>query len=100
MVQPSTGKNGYIWMGPTRNSLVQGGTTASGGFALNLEPITPSEREVLARLRACVLILAKFVEFLFTTVFFIRCISPKTISSITPAALRGSVTLVPQVQHP
>ncbi|KAH8277788.1 hypothetical protein KR018_007396 [Drosophila ironensis] len=51
------GNNGYIWIAPTKAQEQEGG---EGGFAQNLnEPVPRPDREVIARLRNCILALAK-----------------------------------------
>ncbi|EDV36657.1 uncharacterized protein Dana_GF11836 [Drosophila ananassae] len=51
------GNNGYIWIAPTKAQEQDGG---EGGFAQNLNEHVPrNDREVIARLRNCVLALAK-----------------------------------------
>lgn len=58
------GNNGFIWISPTINTDVEG----SGGFAQNLsEPVARSDREVIVRLRNCILALAQCKMMLFDT---------------------------------
>lgn len=58
------GNNGFIWISPTINTDVEG----SGGFAQNLsEPVPRSDREVIVRLRNCILALAQCKMMLFDT---------------------------------
>lgn len=50
------GNNGFIWISPTINTEVEG----SGGFAQNLiEAVPRADREVIVRLRNCILALAQ-----------------------------------------
>lgn len=59
------GNNGYIWISPTKGDEIDGG---EGGFAQNLAEVVPrSEREVIARLRNCILALAKCKLMLYDT---------------------------------
>ncbi|KAH8299860.1 hypothetical protein KR044_007103 [Drosophila immigrans] len=59
------GNNGYIWVAPTKGEEQDGG---EGGFAQNLNEVVPrSEREVIARLRNCILALAKCKLMLYDT---------------------------------
>ncbi|XP_060078700.1 exosome complex component RRP4-like [Ylistrum balloti] len=57
------GNNGYIWICPTINEE----TEQTGGYEQNLEPIQKSDREVIARLRNCVLALAEHKMMLYDT---------------------------------
>ncbi|EDW09431.1 exosome complex component RRP4 [Drosophila mojavensis] len=59
------GNNGYIWISPTKTDDQVGG---EGGFAQNLTEVVPrNEREVIARLRNCILALAKCKLMLYDT---------------------------------
>ncbi|TDG51553.1 hypothetical protein AWZ03_002013 [Drosophila navojoa] len=59
------GNNGYIWISPTKTDEQVGG---EGGFAQNLTEVVPrNEREVIARLRNCILALAKCKLMLYDT---------------------------------
>ncbi|KAH8370594.1 hypothetical protein KR093_004271 [Drosophila rubida] len=59
------GNNGYIWIAPTKGEEQEGG---EGGFVQNLNEVVPrSEREVIARLRNCILALAKCKLMLYDT---------------------------------
>ncbi|XP_034479947.1 exosome complex component RRP4 [Drosophila innubila] len=59
------GNNGYIWISPTKGDEQDGG---EGGFAQNLNEVVPrNEREVIARLRNCILALAKCKLMLYDT---------------------------------
>lgn len=59
------GNNGYIWISPTKGDEQEGG---EGGFAQNLGEVVPrNEREVIARLRNCILALAKCKLMLYDT---------------------------------
>lgn len=59
------GNNGYIWISPTKSDEQVGG---EGGFAQNLTEVVPrNEREVIARLRNCILALAKCKLMLYDT---------------------------------
>lgn len=61
------GNNGFIWISPTTNSeaAVDGG---DGGFAQNLTEVVPrADREVIARLRNCILALAHCKMMLYDT---------------------------------
>lgn len=58
------GNNGFIWIAPTVNSEIEG----DGGFAQNLDNvISRNDREVIARLRNCILILAQCKMMLYDT---------------------------------
>lgn len=58
------GNNGFIWIAPTVNTDVEG----SGGFTQNLsEPIPQTDREVIVRLRNCILALAQCKMMLYDT---------------------------------
>lgn len=58
------GNNGFIWISPMINTDVEG----SGGFAQNLsEPVARSDREVIVRLRNCILALSQCKMMLFDT---------------------------------
>jgi len=57
------GNNGYIWVSPTVNE----DTDNTGGFVQNLEPVSRQDREVIARLRNCILALASNKMMLFDT---------------------------------
>ncbi|XP_015788452.1 exosome complex component RRP4 [Tetranychus urticae] len=48
------GNNGYIWI-----SLPVSEGVESGGFAINLDPVPLADREVISRVRNCILALAK-----------------------------------------
>lgn len=59
------GNNGYIWISPTKSEEQEGG---EGGFAQNLNEVVPrNDREVIARLRNCILALAKCKLMLYDT---------------------------------
>ncbi|XP_064603009.1 exosome complex component RRP4-like [Liolophura sinensis] len=55
------GNNGYIWISPTLNEEMDD----TGGYEQNFEPIPRSDREVIARMRNCVLALADSKMMLF-----------------------------------
>lgn len=58
------GNNGFIWISPIVNTEVEG----DGGFAQNLsEPVPRAEREVIVRLRNCILALAQCKMMLYDT---------------------------------
>lgn len=58
------GNNGFIWISPTVNADVE----ATGGYTQNLtEAIPRSDREVIVRLRNCILALANCKMMLFDT---------------------------------
>ncbi|XP_059151804.1 exosome complex component RRP4-like isoform X2 [Physella acuta] len=57
------GNNGYIWITPTEH--VEAGET--GGYQTNLQPVSRSDREAIARLRNCILALADQQMLLFDT---------------------------------
>lgn len=58
------GNNGFIWIAPTVNVEVEG----DGGFAQNLSEAVPrADREVIARLRNCILALVTCKMMLFDT---------------------------------
>ncbi|XP_018414039.1 PREDICTED: exosome complex component RRP4 isoform X3 [Nanorana parkeri] len=48
------GNNGFIWLSPTPEVTEE----EAGGFVTNLEPVSLSDREVISRLRNCILALA------------------------------------------
>ncbi|XP_033253701.1 exosome complex component RRP4-like [Drosophila miranda] len=59
------GNNGYIWISPPKSQDQEGG---EGGFAQNLgEAVPRNEREVIVRLRNCILALAKCKLLLYDT---------------------------------
>ncbi|XP_069697991.1 exosome complex component RRP4 isoform X1 [Periplaneta americana] len=59
------GNNGFIWICPTING---GGEDGLGGFTQNLEEAVPrSDREVIARLRNCILALSNCKMMLYDT---------------------------------
>ncbi|XP_074653966.1 exosome complex component RRP4-like [Tubulanus polymorphus] len=58
------GNNGYVWISPTVNE----DTDNTGGFIQNLEPVARVDREVMARLRNCILALAANRMMLFDTI--------------------------------
>lgn len=58
------GNNGFIWISPTINTDIEG----DGGFTQNLEEAVPrGDREVIARLRNCILALAQSKTMLYDT---------------------------------
>lgn len=58
------GNNGFIWISPTVNTEVEG----DGGFAQNLsEPVPRADREVIVRLRNCILALSNCKMMLYDT---------------------------------
>lgn len=58
------GNNGYIWISPTINTEIEG----DGGFAQNLaQSVARGDREVIVRLRNCVLALASCKMMLYDT---------------------------------
>ncbi|XP_077986678.1 exosome complex component RRP4-like [Glandiceps talaboti] len=58
------GNNGYVWISPT----VEGDDTeTAGGFIQNLEPVVQEDREVIARLRNCIIGLAEHRTMLYDT---------------------------------
>lgn len=58
------GNNGFIWISPTINTEVEG----DGGFTQNLQEAVPrTDREVIARLRNCVLALSNCKMMLYDT---------------------------------
>ncbi|ELT97658.1 hypothetical protein CAPTEDRAFT_115301 [Capitella teleta] len=57
------GNNGYVWICPS----IDEATEQTGGFVQDLEPIRTAEREVIARLRNCVALLAEHRMVLFDT---------------------------------
>ncbi|XP_056013323.1 exosome complex component RRP4-like [Ostrea edulis] len=48
------GNNGYVWICPTENEE----TDQTGGYQLSMEPVQRADREVVARLRNCIQLLA------------------------------------------
>ncbi|RWS04392.1 exosome complex component RRP4-like protein [Dinothrombium tinctorium] len=56
------GNNGFIWICP---QIDEG--TESGGFAVNLDPVSFSDRETIARLRNCIMLLARQKMMLYDT---------------------------------
>lgn len=58
------GNNGYIWISPTVNTEVEG----AGGFTQNLKEVIPkADREVIVRLRNCILALSTCKIILYDT---------------------------------
>ncbi|XP_073412032.1 exosome complex component RRP4 [Dendrobates tinctorius] len=57
------GNNGYIWLYPTPEQMEE----EAGGFITNLEPIPLSDREVISRLRNCILALSSQKMLLYDT---------------------------------
>ncbi|KAJ8300139.1 hypothetical protein KUTeg_021658 [Tegillarca granosa] len=57
------GNNGYIWICPTGNEMED----KTGGYEQNLEPVQRADREVISRLRNCVLALAEHKMMLYDT---------------------------------
>lgn len=58
------GNNGFIWISPTVNVEVEG----DGGFTQNLSEAVPrSDREVISRLRNCIIALSNCKMMLFDT---------------------------------
>ncbi|XP_033643034.1 exosome complex component RRP4-like [Asterias rubens] len=57
------GNNGYVWISPTAIDEEEEG----GGFVQNLEPVLYSDREVLARLRNCIVGMAEHRMMLYDT---------------------------------
>lgn len=58
------GNNGFIWIAPTVNADVE----ATGGYAQNLtEKVSRADREVIVRLRNCILAMAQCKMMLFDT---------------------------------
>ncbi|XP_048245546.1 exosome complex component RRP4-like [Haliotis cracherodii] len=57
------GNNGFIWISPTANE----DSDDTGGYEQNLEPVPRADREVIARLRNCVLALADHQMMLYDT---------------------------------
>ncbi|XP_070532137.1 exosome complex component RRP4-like [Ptychodera flava] len=58
------GNNGYIWISPT---VQDNDTETAGGFVQNLEPVQLQDREVIARLRNCLVGLAENKMLLYDT---------------------------------
>ncbi|XP_053328808.1 exosome complex component RRP4 [Spea bombifrons] len=57
------GNNGFIWLCPIPEETEE----EAGGFVTNLEPISLSDREVISRLRNCILALANQMMMLYDT---------------------------------
>ncbi|KAM7368972.1 hypothetical protein PAMP_013272 [Pampus punctatissimus] len=57
------GNNGFVWLYPTPGQQEE----EAGGFYTSLEPVTLSDREVISRLRNCLLALAAHKVLLFDT---------------------------------
>ncbi|XP_064649188.1 exosome complex component RRP4-like [Lineus longissimus] len=57
------GNNGYIWISPTVNE----DTDNTGGFTQSMQPVQRVDREVIARLRNCVVAMANNRMMLFDT---------------------------------
>ncbi|XP_077778252.1 exosome complex component RRP4 isoform X1 [Podarcis muralis] len=57
------GNNGFIWIYPTPKQKNE----EAGGFITNLEPVPLSDREVISRLRNCVVALAEQKQMLYDT---------------------------------
>ncbi|XP_035218865.1 exosome complex component RRP4-like isoform X3 [Stegodyphus dumicola] len=62
-IQIILSNNGYIWIAP-----ISGEDIETGGFAQNLECISKVDRESIARLRNCILALAKYNKMLSDTI--------------------------------
>ncbi|KFM70497.1 Exosome complex component RRP4, partial [Stegodyphus mimosarum] len=62
-IQVILSNNGYIWIAP-----ISGEDIETGGFAQNLECISKVDRESIARLRNCILALAKYNKMLSDTI--------------------------------
>lgn len=60
------GNNGYIWICPTAGG-EDGGGAGTGGYVQNLERVPLADREVVSRLRNCVLALAASWMMLYDT---------------------------------
>ncbi|CAH1277428.1 EXOSC2 [Branchiostoma lanceolatum] len=58
------GNNGYVWVSPTINDEK---TESNGGYEQDLEPVPSTDREVIARLRNCILALATHKLMLYDT---------------------------------
>ncbi|XP_046567551.1 exosome complex component RRP4-like [Haliotis rubra] len=62
------GNNGFIWISPTANE----DSDDTGGYEQNLEPVPRADREVIARLRNCVLALADHQVMMYdTTILYV-----------------------------
>ncbi|XP_067662549.1 exosome complex component RRP4-like [Haliotis asinina] len=62
------GNNGFIWISPTANE----DSDDTGGYEQNLEPVPRADREVIARLRNCVLALAEHQMMMYdTTILYV-----------------------------
>lgn len=57
------GNNGYVWISPTTDT----DREDTGGYTVDLQPVAQGDREVIARLRNCVLALADQRMLLFDT---------------------------------
>ncbi|XP_057257530.1 exosome complex component RRP4 [Pezoporus wallicus] len=57
------GNNGYIWIYPTSEQRDE----ETGGFVANLEPVSMSDREVISRVRNCIVALVTHKLMLFDT---------------------------------
>uniref|UniRef100_A0A915IXD4 Ribosomal RNA-processing protein 4 n=1 Tax=Romanomermis culicivorax TaxID=13658 RepID=A0A915IXD4_ROMCU len=57
------GCNGYIWIAPYLND----DETNTGGFVQNLNPVPKEDREIVVRLRNCILLLAQYCIMIFDT---------------------------------
>ncbi|XP_044125131.1 exosome complex component RRP4-like [Bufo gargarizans] len=57
------GNNGFIWLYPTPEQTEE----EAGGFITNLEPLPLSDREVISRLRNCILALSSQMMLLYDT---------------------------------
>uniref|UniRef100_A0A670KJX6 Exosome component 2 n=1 Tax=Podarcis muralis TaxID=64176 RepID=A0A670KJX6_PODMU len=57
------GNNGFIWIYPTPKQKNE----EAGGFITNLEPVPLSDREVISRLRNCIVALAEQKQMLYDT---------------------------------
>ncbi|XP_028318834.1 exosome complex component RRP4 [Gouania willdenowi] len=58
------GNNGFVWLYPTPGGLDE---EEAGGFYTSLEPVSVSDREVISRLRNCLLALAAHKVLLYDT---------------------------------
>ncbi|XP_069774861.1 exosome complex component RRP4 isoform X2 [Narcine bancroftii] len=57
------GNNGYIWIYP----IIERKEDEEGGFVTNFEPVSVSDREVISRLRNCILVLNVYKMLLYDT---------------------------------
>jgi len=87
------GNNGLIWISPISND----GETAAGGFQHSLQPVAEADRQVIARLRNCILALAEHRMMLYDTSIlytYEACSQYETKDLLKPEVMKEIVDLV------